>query len=133
MRTAWRLFNVGQGDAALAQLEASPETLGLSGLLDDVLQANPAQRQRLYALLAREEADPESLHRVVLFAARHGDWAEADRSFAHLAMSEPQADAALLRLRSLIALAALPQDGPQGGPQGGIAAAPDYPYEDWAL
>lgn len=122
LHTAWRLLKAEQPEAALTLLEAEAQPAGLSFNLGKAVLPDRALRQRLYALIRDWAPSPNRAHAALLFAARHGDWAEAEPYFAQLA-AEPEAP--LLRLRALSALAALPQ--------GRIAEAPAFPYEDWAL
>lgn len=122
LHTAWRLMMAGQPEAALTLLEAEAQPAGLFPFLGDAVLPDHVLRQRLYALIRDRAPNPNQAQAALLFAARHGDWAEAEPFFAQLA-AEP--DAPLLRLRALSALAALPQAG--------IAEVPAFPYEDWAL
>lgn len=122
LHTAWRLMMAGQPEAALTLLEAEVQPAGLFPFLGHAVLPDRALRQRLHALTGRASPDPDLAHAALLFAARHGDWAEAEPYFAQLAA---EADAPLLRLRALSALASLPQAG--------IAEVPAFAYEDWAL
>ena len=122
VHTAWRLLNAEQPEAALSLLEAETQPAGLSLILGYAVLPDRVLRQRLYALIRDRASNPNRAQAALLFAARHGDWAEAEPFFAQLA-AEP--DAPLLRLRALSALAALPHAG--------IAEVPAFPYEDWAL
>ena len=122
LHTAWRLLKAEQPEAAITLLEAEAQPARHYLNLGKAVLPDRALRQRLYALIRDWGPHSNQAHAALLFAARHGDWAEAEPYFAQLA-AEP--DAPLLRLRALSELAALPQ--------GGIAEAPPVPYRDWAL
>ena len=124
-RIAWRLIMAGQRDAGLSLLEAAPTSEWVYSLVTQFPDPDPRQRQRLYALIDRAAPNPIVLHSSLILAARHGDWPEAEHYYTALLALSPPEKAPLRRIGLLLALATLPQVG--------IAEAPAFPYEDWAL